>query len=268
MSKRHALAALAALLAASLAGCIVTPAYTVAPGTPIADESAGMQATEPPPPLPDYDQPPAPEPDYIWTPGVWQWGVSGYYWVPGTWVAPPSVGLLWTPGYWAAAGGVYAFHPGHWGTHVGYYGGVNYGHGYGGAGYTGGRWNGGHFQYNTAVSNVDTKTVHNTYMDNNVARNAGATNNVRESYAGAAGNPARQPNRAESTAAGEPHYAMTAPQTQHHAGAATMPMQNAARNLGRPPVAATPRPSAFTHPQATAAKASGPAYHPSAGERR
>jgi hypothetical protein len=131
MSKRLVFAALAALAAAGLAGCITTPAYTVEQAAPpLADESVTEQATYPPPPLPDYDQPPAPEPGYIWNPGMWQWGVAGYYWVPGTWVAPPAVGMLWTPGYWAPAGGVYVYHVGHWGAHVGYYGGVNYGHGY------------------------------------------------------------------------------------------------------------------------------------------
>ena len=62
MSKRLLLAALAPLLAASLAGCIMTPAYTTAvPAAPLVDEGVSMQANEPPPPLPEYDQPPAPE---------------------------------------------------------------------------------------------------------------------------------------------------------------------------------------------------------------
>jgi hypothetical protein len=39
-------------------------------------------------------------------------------------------------------------------------------------------------------------------------------------------------------------------------------MQNAARNEGRPPVAATPRPGAFEAHEVTAAKPVGPAYHP------
>ena len=54
----------------------------------------------------------------------------------------PAVGLLWTPGYW--------------GPQVGFYGGVNYGYGYGGVGFGGGRWNGGNFNYNTAVMRVNT----------------------------------------------------------------------------------------------------------------
>ena len=132
-------------LAASLGGCIVTPTgyeETAAGGSaqPVDYGGAVDEASQPPPPLPDYDQPPCPVEGYIWTPGVWQWGDSGYYWVPGTWVAPPSAGLLWTPGYWGLSGAIYVFHPGYWGPHVGFYGGINYGHGYLGSGYVGGRW--------------------------------------------------------------------------------------------------------------------------------
>jgi len=36
-----------------------------------ADDLTDAQASQPPPPLPDYDQPPAPDPDYLWTPGYW-----------------------------------------------------------------------------------------------------------------------------------------------------------------------------------------------------
>ena len=46
---------------------------------------------------------------------------------------------------------------------MGYYGGINYGYGYGGVGYEGGRWEGGHFAYNTYVNHVDTTIIHNTY---------------------------------------------------------------------------------------------------------
>ena len=63
---------------------------------PYASDLTDEQATQPPPPLPEYDQPPAPDPDYLWTPGYWAWGPEGYYWVPGAWAAPPYVGALWT----------------------------------------------------------------------------------------------------------------------------------------------------------------------------
>jgi hypothetical protein len=45
---------------------------------------------------------------------------------------------------------------GYWGPHVGFYGGINYGFGYGGVGFFGGEWRGGAFAYNTAVMNVNT----------------------------------------------------------------------------------------------------------------
>ena len=260
-----AVALLAAILAASLAGCVVTPynPQPVGAQPPLADENDQEQASEPPPPLPVYEQPPCPEEGYIWTPGLWRWGPEGYFWVPGTWVAPPQVGMLWTPGFWALAGAVYVFHAGHWGNHVGYYGGINYGGGYTGAGYVGGRWNNNHFQYNTAVTNVNVTNVRNTYIDRTVINNVTINNsNVqRPSYAGAA--EARpQPNRAELGASREPHYAPTPPQAQHHDVARTNPMQNAVRNEGRPPVAATPRPGAFQEHGVTAAKPVGPAYRP------
>ena len=98
-------------------------------------------------------QPEIPAPGYIWTPGYWAYGPDGYFWVPGTWVEPPSVGLLWTPGYWGWHDGSYGWNAGYWGPHIGFYGGVNYGYGYGGVGYEGGRWNNGVFAYNRTVNN-------------------------------------------------------------------------------------------------------------------
>lgn len=60
---------------------------------------------------------------------------------------------------------MYIYHPGHWGTRVGYYGDINYGHGYFGSGYAGGRWVGTTFVYNTAVSNVNTSVIRDTYRE-------------------------------------------------------------------------------------------------------
>ena len=122
---------------------VAAPAVTAevaAPGVELA-----VTASEPPPALPEYTQPPCPEDGYLWTPGYWHYGSAGYYWVPGTWVQPPRVGVLWTPGYWGFSAGVYGFHPGYWGPHIGFYGGVNYGFGFGGVGFVGGRWDGGHY---------------------------------------------------------------------------------------------------------------------------
>src|SRR4029450_6364298 len=88
-----------------------------------------------------------------------------YYWVPGAWVAPPSVGLLWTPSWWGWNNGAYACNHGYWGPSDGFCGGVNDGHGSTGNGYWGGRWSGNTFQYNTAVTRVNTNVVHNTYVN-------------------------------------------------------------------------------------------------------
>src|SRR5437762_10197488 len=130
-----------------------------------------------PPPLPVYEQPACPVAGYIWTPGYWGWNADyyDYNWVPGVWVPPPRVGLLWTPGWWGWNNGAYAFNQGYWGPHVGFYGGVNYGYGYTGNGYWGGRWNGNNFQYNTAVTRVNTNVVHNTYVDRSVNKQVNAT---------------------------------------------------------------------------------------------
>jgi hypothetical protein len=141
-----------------------TPAGDAPPAT--ADAPADTPTADiAPPPLPDDDQPPCPVDGYLWTPGYWSWSGAGYDWVPGAWVQPPRVGVLWTPGYWGFVGAVYVFHRGYWGPHVGYYGGVNYGHGYGGAGFSGGHWVSGAFAYNRTVSNVNIDVVHNLYHE-------------------------------------------------------------------------------------------------------
>src|SRR5579863_10014162 len=121
-----------------------------------------------PPALPVYAQPVCPGDGYLWTPGYWAYGPVGYYWVPGVWVRPPRVGLLWTPGYWGFAGGLYGWHAGYWGPHVGFYGGVNYGFGYGGVGFVGGHWRGGVFAYNSAVANFGGVHVTNVYENRTI----------------------------------------------------------------------------------------------------
>jgi len=132
---------------------------------PVNDESvlAGMSASTAPPPLPTADQPPCPEEGDLWTPGYWAWDGVAYNWVPGVWVSPPRVGVFWTPGYWAYASTVFVFHRGYWGPQVGYYGGINYGFGYGGRGYAGGRWVGNVFAYNRAVNNVNVSVFPHVY---------------------------------------------------------------------------------------------------------
>ncbi len=206
------------------------------------DDAVAVRAPEPPPPLPDYDQPPCPEEGYIWTPGYWHWSPGGYYWVPGTWVQPPQVGLLWTPGFWAFSTGVYIWHAGYWGPHVGYYGGVNYGYGYGGFGFEGGRWEGNHFAYNRAVNNVNTTVIHNTY-------NTTVVNNVtinKVSYNGGPGGVAAQPSPQERMYSHESHVPPTPVQTTHVTEARNNPALFAHANNGKPAIAATVRPAAFT----------------------
>jgi hypothetical protein len=213
-----------------------------------------VRATEPPPPLPDYEQPPCPEEGYLWTPGYWSYSAGGYFWVPGTWVEPPRVGVLWTPGYWGFVGGVYAFNPGYWGPHVGFYGGVNYGFGYVGVGYAGGRWAGNSFAYNSAVNNVSVTNVHNTYNEtviNNVTVN-------KVSYNGGAGGVAAVPTPQERAAASEPHVPPTPLQRQHVQEAVKNPALFAKANGGRPAIAATPKPAAFNAPGVIGAHGAAP----------
>ena len=183
-----------------------------APAPASAQFAVGLSVNIGPPVLPVYVQPPAPEPNLIWTPGYWGWGPAGYYWVPGTWVAAPQPGYLWTPGYWGYGGGYYAWHPGYWGTHVGFYGGVNYGAGYFGVGYVGGAWAGGVFRYNTAVTNVNATYVHNTYVNNTYVDNTSVN---RVSYNGGPGGVAAQPTENERAAMQEPRLPATPEQKQH-----------------------------------------------------
>src|SRR6266480_242183 len=143
-----------------------------------------------PPVLPVVEQPPCPVEGYLWTPGYWGYE-DDYYWVPGAWVAPPSVGLLWTPAWWGWNNGAYVFNQGYWGSHVGFYGGINYGYGYTGNGYWGGRWSGNNFQYNTAVTRVNKTVTNNTYVNNSFAKNVNAN---RTSFNGGNGGIKAQPN--------------------------------------------------------------------------
>jgi len=205
-----------------------------------------------PPALPVYPQPICPGPGYIWTPGYWAYGPTGYYWVPGTWVVAPAVGLLWTPGYWGWSSGAYLWHAGYWGPHVGFYGGINYGFGYTGVGFVGGAWHGGVFAYNTAVTNVNTTVIHNTY-NTTVINKTTVVNNV--SYNGGPGGIAVRPTAVEQAAAREHHIAPTTLQVQHEHLAGQNHALLASVNHGRPEVAATNRPGEFSGHGVTTAQA-------------
>jgi hypothetical protein len=211
-----------------------------------------------PPALPVYEQPPCPEDGYIWTPGYWSYtDDAGYFWVPGTWVPAPTPGYLWTPGYWGWNNGVYVWNSGYWGEHVGFYGGVNYGYGYGGEGYGGGYWNNGHLYYNRSVNNISTTTNITNVYNKTVINNT--TTNV--SYNGGPGGVSRQPTAAEQAVAHEQHMPPTADQTQHRQEASTNRAQWASQNQGRPAIAATPKPGAFTGKGVVMASKAGAPYH-------
>jgi WXXGXW repeat (2 copies) len=224
---------------------IVKPAALLAAlcmvATPLVSSAqvfVGINIGTPPPPLPYYAQPALVTAGEIWEPGYWAWGPAGYYWVPGTWVMPPSVGLYWTPGYWANNNGYYNWNSGYWGPSVGYYGGINYGYGYNGLGYVGGMWNGRAFTYNTAVTNVDTTVVHNTYINRRVVVTRPIS---RASYNGPGGVTAR-PTAAELAAANERHVAATPVQVQHAKVAAQDRNMYSSVNHNRPETTAVARP--------------------------
>jgi hypothetical protein len=193
-----------------------------------------------PPPLPAYDQPLCPEPGHIWTPGYWAYEDRDYYWVPGTWVEAPQIGFLWTPGYWAWGGSAFFFHDGYWGPHVGFYGGINYGFGYGGHGYEGGRWEDNHFFYNTSVNHIDNTTIHNTY--NATVKN---TTENRVSYNGGNGGINARPSAQEETYDSERHTGPVAAQNQHIQEARSNRDLRASVNHGAPPIAATAKAGDF-----------------------
>jgi hypothetical protein len=184
-----------------------------------------------PPALPVYTQPPCPVEGFLWTPGYWGYGSLGYYWVPGVWVHPARVGFLWTPGYWGCERGAYFWHGGYWGPHVGFYGGVNYGYGYGGSGFCGGRWEGGAYRYNTAVCNVNNASVHNTYVDRTVINN---NTNVNHTSFNGPGGVEAHPTASEQSAMNEAHVQPTSEQMAHQTSASSNRNQLASVNGGHP----------------------------------
>jgi hypothetical protein len=214
----------------------------------IGISAVGISVSFAPPVLPEYDQPPLPEPGYIWAPGYWAYSDAGYsdagyYWVPGTWVLPPQPNLLWTPGYWDYGdSGAYLWHAGYWGPHVGFYGGVNYGYGYGGNGYEGGYWQQNHFYYNRNANNFGGTHVTNVYERNvtNVTIN-------RISYNGGHGGIDARPDQQQMAYQNEHHFGPTSNQMSQEHMAAGNKQMFADQNHGRPPIAATVRPADFSH---------------------
>ncbi len=237
---------------AALAGL----ALAALPMASFAFVSVGVSINIAPPALPVYVQPPCPAVGYIWTPGYWAYGDDDYYWVPGTWVLAPSPGFLWTPGYWGWGGGVYAWHEGYWGPHVGFYGGVNYGYGYGGVGFEGGYWRGGAFFYNRSVANLGGVHVTNVY-NKTVINNVNVT---RVSFNGGEGGLHARPNSHEMAAEHDHHVAFTSMQREHEHAAFGNHDLRASVNGGKPRIAATERPGVFSGKGVVAARAGAP-YH-------
>jgi hypothetical protein len=214
-----------------------------------AMDDANLSADQPPPPLPTYDQPPAPADNYEWTPGYWGYANADYYWVPGVWINPPYYGALWTPPYWGFYGGRYRWHPGYWGTHVGFYGGVNYGFGYIGVGYFGGYWNGNRFFYNRSVTHVGAG-VNNVYNRTVVFNNHqyGAVSNNHISYNGGRGGLNAAPRPAEFVAMHEQHVNALPGQVRLHQASIQNHEAAFSANHGNPSTLAQARPIGATRP--------------------
>jgi hypothetical protein len=223
----------------------------------------GISVSFGPPALPVYEQPICPGDGYLWTPGYWAWDpdYGDYYWVPGTWVLAPQVGYLWTPGWWGWGGGGYFFHDGYWGPQVGFYGGISYGFGYFGDGYEGGRWDGGHFFYNRTVNNVNIVNIHNTY-NTTIVHNTTVINRV--SYNGGTGGIEARATSEQEAAARERHVGPVPAQVQHLQAARSNPQLRASVNQGKPPIAATARPTEFSGQGVVSAREAGAPYHPPA----
>lgn len=264
MRRRHLFSYASALGMPVLAVTLLAAPMVAVPAGPAAAQfGVGLNITIAPPILPIYEPPPLPGPGYIFTPGYWGYGEGGYFWVSGNWVQPPSVGLLWTPGYWGFNNGIYAFNGGYWGSHVGFYGGINYGFGYGGNGFLGGEWRGGQFAYNSAAyggqrffNNTNITNVYNrTIINNNVTRVA---------FNGPNGVNARA-TATELAVGREQRVAAVQAQVAHQQAAARNPEMRAAVNHGTPPIAATQRPGKSRGAGAGAGAAAGAPHSAAAG---
>ncbi len=252
--------AIATLMGTSALTFAAAPAFAQACTCPSSAnpvfEPGAVVSDQQPPPLPDYDQPPPPADNYLWTPGNWSWNGYDYYWVPGVWVAPPQPGLLWTPGYWGYANGAYAFHRGFWGKHVGFYGGVDYGFGYGGAGFEGGYWQGDSYYYNRSVTNVAVAAGVTLALFDKPVPQA----HPEFAHVGFNGGPhgvVAKPTAAELAAAKETHLAPTPAQVQQQRVASRTESAFVSTNNGKPPIAATTRPGEFKGAAVVPAKAAG-----------
>ena len=223
---------------AALPGALSLALATAVPAQVVVSVSVGA-----PPALPVYEQPPVPASGYVWTPGYWGYDPNdGYFWVPGTWVQAPEPGYSGPraigAGATTAMRGILATGA----PQVGFYGGINYGYGYGGVGYQGGHWDNGAFYYNRSVTRVSNTTNITNVYNKTVVNNTTVTN---VSYNGGAGGTPARPTPAELAVSHERHVPPTADQTQHEHTASTNHAQWASVNHGKPAVVATPKPGEF-----------------------
>jgi hypothetical protein len=243
-----------------LPALLLSPVFTVA--SAIAGAQISITVTTAPPVLPVYEQPPCPEDGYMWVPGYWAWGdEDGYYWVPGEWVPAPYTGALWTPPWWGWDNGRYRFHEGYWGDDVGYYGGIDYGHGYMGEGFVGGEWRNGRFAYNTAVMRVNRRVVRNVYVNQTIVRERTISNNRRIAYNGGPGGIRHEPTPIERRGMSGRHTALTPVQQQRIQAARADRDSYAKANNGRPRTVVVTRP-------AGAVRNEGPANRNESGRRQ
>ena len=243
-----------------IAAIAVLTLTSALPASATAQVAVGISVGFAPPELPVYEQPICPAEGYIWTPGYWAWDpdYEDYYWVPGTWVLAPEVGFLWTPAYWGWGGTAFVFHEGYWGPVVGFYGGINYGYGYFGRGYEGGRWDRDRFYYNRTVNNINVTEIHNVYNTRVVNNNVNVT---RVSYNGGHGGVRADPTPQEQAAARQRHVGPASAQVQHIQAARSNRELHASENRGKPPIAATQKPAAFSGAAVVPAKKGGK-YNP------
>jgi hypothetical protein len=120
----------------------------------------------------------------------------------------------------------------------------------------GGRWDNGRFLYNRAVSNVDFNVTRNVYNEEvtNVHVN-------RVSFNGGNGGIDARPTPQEEAAERGRHIPPITAQVQHAQVARGNPELRAAANLGKPPIAATPRPGAFEDTGVLKASEAGAPYN-------
>jgi hypothetical protein len=159
---------------------------------------------------------------------------------------------------------LYVFHDGYWGAHIGYYGGVNYGFGYGGIGFAGGIWRGGVFSYNTAVMHIGVGGGWggHFYEDRGAVDRGFVARDSHVAFSGGPGGIHHDPTPEERVAEHDQHRGPSEVQ-QHHAEAARADKASYAKNNGGHPAnAAVAHPLGASHgAESHAAASHGAASH-------